>query len=248
MNALLEISNLHVSVGETEVLRGVDLAVRSGEVHAIMGPNGSGKSSLALTVMGHPNYRITSGSMTFHDKDITILQPDERAALGLFLSFQQPVAIPGVSVANLTRTAYKQIHAKDHVDIKTFRARINDTLATLHQPATFLDRSVNDGFSGGEKKIAEIIQMAMLEPKLALLDEIDSGLDIDALQRIAGVVATLRSAERSFVFITHHSRLLGHIKPDAVHVLVNGTIVRSGGYEVAEELERSGYEQYQERK
>lgn len=246
MQPLLSIKNLHVTVDNKEILKGVDLKLNAGEVHAIMGPNGSGKSSLALTMMGHPNYRMTGGCITFLGEDIAALKPNERAALGLFLSFQQPVAIPGVSIANLTRTAYKQLHAKNHVDIKTFRARINDTLAVLHQPATFLDRSVNDGFSGGEKKIAEMVQLAMLEPKLALLDEIDSGLDIDALQRIAGIVQTLRSSERSFVFITHHSRLLGHIKPDAVHVLVNGTIVRSGGYEIAEELEKSGYEQYQE--
>lgn len=242
MQPLLALKDLHASVEGREVVRGVDLAVNPGEVHALMGPNGSGKSSLALTLLGHPNYAVTAGSIRFNGHNITTLKPDERARLGLFLTFQHPIAIPGVSVANLTRTAYKNFHGDARVDVKAFRARIETVIKELQLSADFLDRSVNDGFSGGEKKQSEILQMAVLEPKLVVLDEPDSGLDIDALKRIAETVNALRDEQRSFLVITHYQRLLHYLTPDVVHVFVNGAIVRSGGKGIAEELERVGYQ------
>ncbi len=277
MQPLLTIKNLHVTVENKEILSGVDVTINPGEVHVIMGPNGSGKSSLSLAIMGHPNYVVTHGSITFHGRDITTMKPHERARLGIFLSFQNPVAVPGISVANLARTAYKNVHADQRVDIKAFRAQINDTLATLHRQPDFLDRSVNDGFSGGEKKMSEVLQFAMLKPQLAIFDEVDSGLDIDALKRIADVInaylkghsesrrdpsslaprpssdATLprrddqrRGEESAFLpsllLITHYQRILNYIEPDYVHILTGGKIVRSGGKELAHELERFGYD------
>ncbi len=246
MNTLLQISNLHVSVEDKEVLRGITLTIRPGEVHVIMGPNGSGKSSLALTLMGHPSYRVERGSIQFNGHDITAMKPHKRARLGLFLSFQNPVAVPGISVANLTRTAYKTIHTGEKVNIKVFRAQITNTLATLHREPTFLDRSVNDGFSGGEKKMSEVLQFATLLPKLAIFDEVDSGLDIDSLKRIAEVINAHKSPERSLLIITHYQRILNYIQPDHVHILSGGTIVRSGGKEIAPELEKTGYDHVQD--
>ncbi len=261
MNPLLAIKNLHATIENKEILCGVDLTINPGEVHVIMGPNGSGKSSLALTLMGHPSYQITGGSISFQGKDITTMKPHERSRLGLFLSFQNPVAVPGISVANLTRTAYKNVHADEKVDIKAFRGQINDTLATLHRQPDFLDRSVNDGFSGGEKKMSEVLQFAMLKPRLAIFDEVDSGLDIDALKRISSVINAERGRPdsrempkqvrhdtkgenqgRSILLITHYQRILDYLTPDCIHVLTAGKIIRSGGKEIAHELERSGYD------
>ncbi len=256
MRPLLSITNLHVTVDGKEILKGIDLTIQKGEVHVIMGPNGSGKSSLSLTLMGHPSYRVTEGSIMFQGQDVTTMKPEQRARLGLFLSFQNPVAVPGISVANLTRTAYKNVHADQKVDIKAFRAQINDTLAILHRQPDFLDRSINDGFSGGEKKISEVLQFAMLKPKLAIFDEVDSGLDIDALKRIAEVIKSsfnssttlttgkLRMARvpQSLLLITHYQRILNYITPDRIHVLTDGKIVRSGEKELAYELEKTGYD------
>lgn len=241
MTSLLSVQNLHVTVDGIVVLNGIDLTINPGEVHAIMGPNGSGKSSLALTLMGHPRYHVTRGSATFLGHDLLAMKPHERAKLGLFLSFQNPVAVPGISVANLTRTAFKTLHT-EKVDIKAFRTQIADALQTVKQPAEFLDRSVNDGFSGGEKKLAEVVQLAMLKPQLAILDEIDSGLDIDALKRISALINSVRLPERSLLLITHYQRILDYITPDYIHVLAGGKTVRSGGKELALELEKVGYE------
>lgn len=245
MQSLLTINNLHASIEGHEVLKGVNLSLNPGEVHALMGPNGSGKSSLALTLLGHPNYVVSAGTIEFDGQDITILKPDDRARRGIFLTFQNPTAIPGVSVANLTRTAYKNIHRAKHVDVKTFRSRVESVMKELHLSKEFLDRSVNDGFSGGEKKQSEILQMSVLEPKLVILDEPDSGLDIDALKRIADAVNGLRDGKRTFLIITHYQRLLDYITPDVVHVFVNGKIVKTGGSDVAKELEQAGYQVHQ---
>lgn len=242
MTPLLIIKNLHATIENKEILSGVDLTIQKGEVHVIMGPNGSGKSSLSLAIMGHPSYKITEGSIAFLGHDVTTMKPELRARLGLFLSFQNPVAVPGISVANLTRTAYKTVHADEKIDIKAFRAQINETLSTLHRQPDFLDRSVNDGFSGGEKKMSEVLQFAMLKPKLAIFDEVDSGLDIDALKRISDVINTQKSPDRSLLLITHYQRILDYITPDFIHVLTNGKIIRSGGKELARELEKTGYD------
>lgn len=248
MTPLLDIQNLHASVDERDVLRGVDLQINPGELHVIMGPNGSGKSSLALTISGHPDYHVTKGSLSFAGVPILERKPYERARLGMFLSFQHPVGIPGVSVANLTRTAYKHFTNESRVDIKAFRRQINGLLERLHLPPSFLDRSVNDGFSGGEKKLSEILQMGALAPRFVVLDEPDSGLDIDALKRIADVINAYRSADRGILLITHYQRLLTHVKPDLVHVFQEGRIVESGTAALAETLDRRGYEKATDRR
>jgi Fe-S cluster assembly ATP-binding protein len=250
-NAVLQIKNLHAKVAEegTEILHGLDLEVPAGEIHAIMGPNGSGKSTLAKVVAGHPQYEVTGGSIVFQEEEILELEPDERSKAGLFLAFQYPVEIPGVSIANFLRTA-KQAHLPEgeELDLFDFQDELIDRMELLDVDPTFAERPVNDGFSGGEKKRNEILQMAMLRPSMAVMDETDSGLDIDALKVVAHGVNALKEErpEMSVLLITHYQRLLNYIKPDVVHVMVDGKIVRTGGPEVALELEEEGYAEYKE--
>ncbi len=246
---ILEVDGLHAEVkgGDTEILHGVDLCLRKGEIHAIMGPNGSGKSTLAKIIAGHPAYEITAGTVRFDGEDIRDLEPDERSRRGIFLAFQYPVEIPGVSIANFLRTAL-QAHLSEgqEVDLFEFQDTLLDRMALLEMDPSFAERHVNDGFSGGEKKRNEILQMAVLKPHLALMDETDSGLDIDALQIVAKGVKKLHAEDptMSALIITHYQRLLNYIRPDHVHVMVGGRIVRSGGPELAEQLEEDGYEQF----
>ncbi|WP_329902929.1 Fe-S cluster assembly ATPase SufC [Porphyromonas pogonae] len=242
---MLEINNLHASIGEKEILRGINLSIKPGEVHAIMGPNGSGKSTLSSVLVGHPNFTVTQGSVTFLGKDLLELAPEERAHLGIFLSFQYPVEIPGVSMVNFMRAAvneHRKATGQAPVSASDFLKLMRDKRAIVELDNKLASRSVNEGFSGGEKKRNEIFQMAMLEPKLAILDETDSGLDIDALRVVAKGVNELRSPENSAIVITHYQRLLDYIKPDYVHVLYKGRIVRSGGPELALILEEKGYD------
>ena len=245
--ALLEIKNLHVRVGEREILRGIDLSIGAGEVHAVMGPNGSGKSTLAYVLAGRDGYDVTEGSITFHGKDLLDLSPDERAAAGAFLAFQYPVEIPGVATMTFLKAALNaQRRARGLGELSTpdFMRKVRDTAEKLQVTQEMLRRPLNAGFSGGEKKRNEILQMALLEPTLCVLDETDSGLDIDALRVVADGVNALRSPERGMLVITHYQRLLDYIVPDFVHVLSGGRIVRSGGKELALELEKSGYAQF----
>jgi len=242
---MLEISNLHCSIGGNEILRGLSLSVDAGEVHAIMGPNGSGKSTLAQVVAGHQDYEVTEGSVTYEGKDLLDLEPEERAREGIFLGFQYPVEIPGVNNAYLLKTAVnaKRKHqGLGEVDAFEFLKLAREKMAALDMDPKFLNRGVNEGFSGGEKKRNEILQMAMLEPKLAILDETDSGLDIDALKAVAEGVNSLRSPDRAIVLVTHYQRLLDYVQPDVVHVLSEGQIVRSGDKSLALELEEKGYD------
>lgn len=240
---LLDVRDLHVSVEGKEILKGLTLRVNAGEVHAIMGPNGSGKSTLSFCLMGHPKYTITGGTIRYRGTDLHKLPVNERAAAGIFLAFQYPTAIPGVTIANFLRAALRGVRGAD-VPVKEFRQTVKTQLKTLGIPDAFMNRYVNDGFSGGEKKRLEILQMAVLNPALALLDETDSGLDIDALKTVASGINALRSPERGIVLITHYQRLLNYIKPDVVHVMIDGRIARSGGAELALELESKGYEGY----
>jgi Fe-S cluster assembly ATP-binding protein len=247
--ALLEIKNLHVEIDGKEILRGVDLAVNAGEVHAIMGPNGSGKSTLAYVLAGKADYEPTQGEVLFNGQNLFDMSPDERAAAGLFLAFQYPLEIPGVATMTFLRTALNaQRKKRGEAELSTpqFLKTVRDTAKILGIDQEMLRRSVNVGFSGGEKKRNEVLQMALLEPKLAILDETDSGLDIDALKIAADGVNRLRGPGRSFVVITHYQRLLNYIVPDVVHVLSAGRIVRTGGKELALELEARGYAEYQE--
>jgi Fe-S cluster assembly ATP-binding protein len=242
---MLTISNLCASVEDKEILKGVNLQINAGEVHAIMGPNGSGKSTLASILAGKSDYEITSGSVEFDGKDLLELDPEERAAEGLFLAFQYPVEIPGVTNTYFLRSAVNSIrkyHGQDDISAKEFMALVKEKAALMELDTAMLSRSVNEGFSGGEKKRNEIFQMAILDPKLSVLDETDSGLDIDALKVVANGVNTLRSPERATLVITHYQRLLDYIVPDFVHVLVDGRIVKSGGKELAFELEEKGYD------
>ena len=242
---MLKIENLHASIGDKEILKGINLTVGKGEVHAIMGPNGSGKSTLSSVLVGHPTYEVTEGSVTFEGEDILELEPEERAHRGLFLSFQYPVEIPGVSMVNFMRAALnerRKAAGLDPLPAAEFLKLMKQKRELVELDNKLASRSVNEGFSGGEKKRNEIFQMAMLEPKLAILDETDSGLDIDALRIVANGVNALRSPERSAIVITHYQRLLDYIKPDFVHVLHNGRIVKSGGPELALELEEKGYD------
>ncbi len=247
--ALLEIKNLHVTVDGKEIIKGLDLVVNKGEMHAIMGPNGSGKSTLAYVMAGKGGYEATQGSIRIDGADLLSLEPDERAARGLFLAFQYPLEIPGVTTMTFLRTALNAQRKKQgQAELSTpdFLKKVRAAADQLGIDAEMLRRGVNVGFSGGEKKRNEILQMALLEPKLAVLDETDSGLDIDALKVVADGVNRLRSPERAFVVITHYQRLLNHIVPDVVHVLSRGRIVKTGGKELALELEAKGYAQYQD--
>lgn len=248
----LVIRDLHVSIEGKEILKGLDLTVAQGEVHAIMGPNGTGKSTLAYALMGHPAYEVTQGEVWCKGQNILEMQPDERSRLGLFLAFQYPVAIPGVTVANFIRTALnarrRAAHTEDKgVPIPEFRRMLKEQMDLLRMDHSFAGRYLNDGFSGGEKKRAEILQMAALKPEFAVLDETDSGLDIDALRIVSEGVNALRGADLGVIVITHYQRILNYIKPDFVHVMIGGRIVESGGADLALHLEEHGYDWVREK-
>jgi Fe-S cluster assembly ATP-binding protein len=242
---MLEIRNLHANVEGNEILRGIDLTVNAGEVHAIMGPNGSGKSTLAQILAGHPAYQVTEGEVLFEGKNLLDLDPEERAREGIFLAFQYPIEIPGVSNANFLKAAVNEMRTsrgEEELDALEFLDLLKERMKIVDLDRSLLSRPVNEGFSGGEKKRNEIFQMAVLEPKLAILDETDSGLDIDALKIVSNGVNLLRGPERAMILVTHYQRLLNYITPDFVHVLVNGRIIKSGGKELALELEDRGYD------
>ena len=242
---MLEIRNLHASAGDKPILRGISLTVNAGEVHAVMGPNGSGKSTLAQVLAGHPAYEVTAGEVLYDGENLLEMDPEERAQKGVFLAFQYPVEIPGVSNAYFLRSAYNEIRkarGEDEVDPMDFLEIMDQKLQLVHMSDDMLQRSVNTGFSGGEKKRNEILQMAVLDPRLAILDETDSGLDIDALRVVAEGVNTMRRPDNATIVVTHYQRLLNYIVPDYVHVLAGGRIVKSGGKELALELEARGYE------
>ena len=246
---ILDVAALRAGVadGDLGILKGVDLTIRPGEIHAIMGPNGSGKSTLAKVVAGHPAYEPTGGSVTFAGEDLLEMEPDERALAGVFMAFQYPVEIPGVSIANFLRTALQaRLEDDEELDLFDFQELLMERMELLEMDPSFAQRPVNDGFSGGEKKRNEILQMAVLKPALAVMDETDSGLDIDALKIVANGVNTLKreNPDMSVLLITHYQRILNHVTPDVVHVMVDGRIVESGGPEVALELEARGYEEY----
>ena len=244
--AELEIRNLHVRTEDREILRGVDLTVRTGELHALLGPNGCGKSTLANTIMGHPSYEVTEGQILLDGEELGELDPHERARLGLFLAFQYPVAVPGVSVANFLRMAINA-QREEPIKVKEFGAQLERAVRLLDVDRAFTSRHLNDGFSGGEKKRAEILQLAMLRPQIAVLDETDSGLDIDALRTVAEGVAKLHEDQGlGALIITHYSRILNYIKPEFVHVMMDGRIVLRGGPELVERLEREGYDPIRE--
>ena len=242
---MLEVKNLHVAVNGVEILRGVDLSVKTGEVHAIMGPNGSGKSTLTQVLAGHPAYTVTAGTATYDGKDLLALKPEERAREGLFLAFQYPVEIRGITNSYFLRSAVNAVRkhrGQEELDPLDFLQVLEEKLKAIGWDDTLMNRPVNEGFSGGEKKRNEILQLAVLEPRLALLDETDSGLDIDALQTVARAVNKLRAPDRAFVIVTHYQRLLNFITPDVVHVLADGRIVKAGGPDLAHELEAKGYD------
>src|SRR5689334_12152915 len=242
---MLEIKNLHATAGDKEILRGIDLTINAGEVHAVMGPNGSGKSTLAAVLAGRDGYEVTEGQAIYCGKDLLDLDPEERAREGVFLAFQYPIEIPGVNTTYFLKAALNEIRkhkGEPELDAMEFLSLVKEKMKILHMPEDFLKRSVNDGFSGGEKKRNEIFQMAVLEPKLAVLDETDSGLDIDALKVVSEGVNKLKAPDRAQFVITHYQRLLNYIVPDYVHVLLDGRIVRSGGKELALELEEKGYD------
>ncbi|MFZ5912244.1 MAG: Fe-S cluster assembly ATPase SufC [Chloroflexota bacterium] len=248
----LVIKNLHVSINGKEILRGLDLTVRQGETHAIMGPNGTGKSTLAYTLMGHPNYEVTDGEVWFKGENILELEPDERSRMGMFLAFQYPVAIPGVTVANFLRSAINSRRRVENLDdkgmpIPEFRKMLKEKMDLLRMDHNFAGRYLNDGFSGGEKKRAEILQMATLKPEIAILDETDSGLDIDALRIVSEGVNALTGPDLGVLVITHYQRLLNYIKPQFVHIMLGGRIVESGGPDLALHLEEHGYDWVREK-
>ncbi len=252
MSAALEIRNLHVSVEGEPILKGVNLIVRQGEIHALMGPNGSGKSTLSYTIMGHPAYEVTAGQVIFDGVDILELEPDERSRLGLFLAFQYPVAIPGVTVANFLRNAINARRRAENpedkgIPIPAFRKLLIEKMDMLKMDHDFAGRYLNDGFSGGEKKRAEILQMAVLEPKIAIMDETDSGLDIDALRVVSEGVNRLAGPNLGVLVITHYQRILNYIKPQFVHIMMDGQIVESGGPDLALHLEEHGYDWLREK-
>ena len=246
---LLEIRNLHASVEGKEILRGIDLAVDAGEVHAVMGPNGSGKTTLAQVIAGHPAYTVTAGEILYEGRNLLEMPPEVRAREGVFLAFQYPVALPGVANAQFLKAAVNEIRAHrglEELDAMDFLEMLKEKMALVEMDPSFTSRPVNDGFSGGEKKRNEILQMALLEPKLAVLDETDSGLDIDALRIVAGGINQLRRPDNAIVLVTHYQRILGYVAPDRVHVLAGGRIVKSGDRALALELEAKGYDWIQE--
>ena len=248
----LDIRNLHVNVGDREILKGVNLVVRQGEVHALMGPNGTGKSTLAYSLMGHPNYVVTEGEVWFKGQNILELEPDQRSHMGLFLAFQYPIAIPGVSVANFLRSAInskrRAVNVEDKgIPVPEFRRMLKDTMDLLKMDHSFGGRYLNEGFSGGEKKRAEVLQMAALRPEIAVMDETDSGLDIDALRIVSEGVNTLRGPDLGVLVITHYQRILNYITPDYVHIMLDGRIVESGGPDLALHLEEQGYDWIREK-
>jgi Fe-S cluster assembly ATP-binding protein len=243
----LEIRNLNATINDQEIIRGLNLNINKGEVHALMGPNGTGKSTLAYVMMGHPNYEVTEGEVIFKGQNILELEPDERAHLGIFLAFQYPVAIPGVTVANFLRTAInakRKIQNEDDkgIPVPEFRRMLKEKMDNLKMDHSFAGRYLNEGFSGGEKKRAEILQLATLEPELAILDETDSGLDIDALRIVSDGINSLQSTDLGVLVITHYQRILNYIKPDFVHIMMDGRIVESGGPDLALHLEEHGYD------
>ena len=243
MNALFEIEHLHVSVEGREILRGVDLRLNPGEVHALMGRNGSGKSTLANALMGHPKYVVTQGSVRLDGEDILGLKPDERARRGVFLAFQNPISIPGVGTGNFLRAAVKAVRGTETINAVQFRKELNERMQYLQMDPSFATRALNEGFSGGEKKRAEMLQLAMLKPRLAILDEPDSGLDIDAVRIVSEGINAVhqQQPETGMLLITHYQRILNYVRPDTVHVMVKGRIVESGGAELVQELESAGY-------
>ena len=255
MQHQLVIDDLHACVDGQEILKGLSLTIRPGEIHAMMGPNGSGKSTLANTLMGHPSYEITGGTVTFSGQDLAELEAHERAKLGLFLAFQYPTAIPGVTMANFLRLAVSSVRddgasesaTTPLIPMRDFRRELKEKMKKLGIDESFARRYLNDGFSGGEKKRAEILQLAMLEPKIAILDETDSGLDIDAVRIVGDSVNQLIGPDLGVLVITHYPRLLNHIKPDHVHIILNGRVVESGGWELAEYLEAEGYDAIREK-
>lgn len=238
---LLSIQDLHAKVEDKEILKGVNLEIFPGEVHAIMGRNGSGKSTLSYTLMGHPRYTVTSGKILFKGEDIVEMSPDQRARIGLALAFQYPVAIPGVSVSNFLRASVNAVRGKE-IPVKEFRAELKEKMKSLGVPNEFLSRYINDGFSGGEKKRLEILQLALLKPALAVLDETDSGLDIDALKTVSEGINTLANPETAILLITHYQRILNYVEPQFVHVFQDGRIIKSGGADLSKELEARGYD------
>jgi Fe-S cluster assembly ATP-binding protein len=238
---MLKIEDLCVEIDGQVIVKGLDLEVHKGEIHAIMGPNGSGKSTLANVLMGHPRYEVTGGSITFQGEDVFELEPDERAKLGMFLAFQYPSEVPGVSVANFLRTAINSVREEELSPMEMYRL-LQEKMAIMQMDPKFAERYLNEGFSGGEKKRNEILQMLMLDPKLAIMDETDSGLDIDALQVVAKGVNEMKGPEFSAVIITHYQRILRYIEPDRVHVMLDGRLVTSGGKELADDLEEKGYD------
>ena len=242
-DATLVIEDLHVQVENKQILRGVDLTVEAGKVHALMGPNGSGKSTLAYAQAGHPRYRVTGGKVTFKGEDMLGTTPDERARLGMFLAMQYPVEVPGVSVTNFLRTAMNAVRGED-IPVREFAKDLREQMRLLDMDPRFAERNLNEGFSGGEKKRHEILQMALLRPELAILDETDSGLDVDALRVVAEGVNRLRGPRLGVLLITHYTRILRYISPDVVHVMVEGRVVETGGPELADRLEAEGYERW----
>ena len=238
---LLYIEDLHVEVDDRPILKGVNLELDVGDIHAIMGPNGSGKSTLAYVLTGRPGYEVTQGKILYKGEDVLQLAPDERAQNGIFLAFQYPTEVPGVSVVNFLRTAYNAIHPEDQKSAMKFRMYLQEKIDLLEIPSELVDRYVNQGFSGGEKKRNEILQMAVLQPELAIMDETDSGLDIDALKHVSAGVNKLAGSDIGILLITHYQRLLNYITPTRVHVMLDGRIVQSGGFELAEKLEAEGY-------
>jgi len=242
---LLQIKNLHAAADDVEILKGVDLTVDRGEIHALMGPNGSGKSTLASVLMGHPDYQVTEGEILFEGEDITEAAADARANMGLFLAFQYPEEIPGVSVIQFLRQALSNRTGTDYTVLE-LRLKVMEAMATLGMESSFADRYLNEGFSGGERKRNEVLQMAVLQPLLAVMDETDSGLDIDALKTVAEGVNTLTSPERGFLIITHYQRLLDYVTPDHVHIFMDGRILESGGSELAAQLEAEGYDGFRQ--
>ncbi|AXV07820.1 Iron-sulfur cluster assembly ATPase protein SufC [Euzebya pacifica] len=244
MSARIEIEGLKVEVEGKEILTGLDLTVAQGETHALMGPNGSGKSTLAYAIAGHPAYEVTAGAIRFDGEDVTEMAPNERAAAGLFLAMQYPTEIPGVSLTNFMRTAVNATSEED-MPVRQFMTKLREHMADLKMDGKFLERNVNEGFSGGEKKRFEILQMAMLKPRIAVLDETDSGLDVDALRIVSEGVNKLRGPDLGVLLITHYTRILNYITPDHVHVMAGGRIVKTGGADLAEMLEAEGYEQFE---